>query len=196
MMDEASLPVGHAELAAPRYGLFIQVPEVIGAELAAHTRHVPGTSLPPQGYHVTVYGPFVFLESPEDTQRILREVLGGASPFTLQLGGIGSFSAPEDNAVFIRVTCTPALLRLHARLVNAIGDRVRSRHPQGEEWETWGWVPHVSLGLHIPDALLAPCLEGLSSLRSTYDFTVRGISLMQETPGYPWRWLHVERYSL
>ena len=117
-MDEASLPARPAEPGAPRYDLLIQVPEAIGAELAARTRHVPGTSLPPQGYHVTLYGPFSFLDDPEDSRRLLREFLRGVSPFSIQLGGIGSFSAPEDNVVFIRVRCTPELLRLHARLVN------------------------------------------------------------------------------
>ncbi len=184
-------------LAEPaRYALVFLLPPDIAGDLAERMRSIPGMSIPLVGYHVTVYGPFAFRGDRQRGREMLRRILRGVRPFTVDLRRIGYFRQPDDNAVILHVDSSPALLRLHARLVAALGDLTLSRHPRGEQWDRRDYTPHVSLGLHLTDATLDASLRLLRDHDLAYRFQARRVSLFEARPPAPWVWSFCESYEL
>lgn len=193
---ECSAPPAEAPTDQQRHGVFALLPPDIGADLAARLEGIPGTSVPPQGYHITLYGPFVFQGNAQAARMVLRTIMQSVPSFTASLQRIGHFRRPDDNVVFAYVDCSLDLLQLHARLVNALDHLVSSRHPRGPEWDRWDYIPHVSLGVHLSDDDLETCLRRLSGLPLAYRFEVRHIWLLRESMVSPQSWVAEERYDL
>ena len=174
-----------------RYALLVRVPPQISQDLAERVHQVPGVTIPPLGYHVTVYGPFAFVGDPAQGRALLRAIVQSAGPFTIRLQGIGVFRSPGANAVYLHADGGRPLAELRARLVQALAERAPIVPPQGS-----GYTPHVTLGLNIADADLTATVRRLRARRLAYSFPVRELWLLQETPTPPSTWLPAERYLL
>jgi len=193
---EVSLTAEVPVYGAGRYALILPLPSEIGAALSAQMDGVPGATVPPLGYHVTVLGPFIFRTDPQAGLSLLRRTLLTTTPFAVRLQRLGYFRRQEENVLFLHVDGGAELLRLHNRLLAELGDLIVDRHPRGEDWDLRQYTPHVSLGLHIPDATLDAALRQLGNLRLDYTLEVRELWLLRETSEMPVAWVLAESYHL
>ena len=181
---------------AGRYALILPLPPEIGLTLGEQMEGVPGATVPPLGYHVTILGPFVFRADPQVGLSLLRKALLSTAPFAVNLQRLGYFRQANENVLFIHVDGSAELMRLHNRLLAELGERITDRHPRGEDWDLRQYTPHVSLGLHIPDATLDAALRRLSDFRPAYAVHVRELWLLHETADSPSVWVLAESYHL
>ncbi len=179
----------------PHHALVLPLPAEAGRDLAARVQCIPYTSVPPLGYHVTLYGPFTFLPA-RAGRALLHRALRRAHAFPICLEGVSSFLQPGDNDVYLAVQAGAELLRLHVRLAKALKGRVLARHPLGEAWDGAGYTPHVSLGLHVPDAALEDTLERLRAAKLAYRFQARELWLIVRSPASGWAWTRAETFAL
>lgn len=150
-----------------------------------------GTSKPNMGYHITVVGPFLWLD--ELDERVMQQVAmicAAWQPFSVSIQGLDAFRDPDRNAVYIPVHNAGGLMALHDTLQTILAPVIvlQRELPQGR------YLPHITLGLGLTDKELVRVLEGAQELALQESFVVEELHLVEERPSAPWR--RIQSFSL
>jgi 2'-5' RNA ligase len=171
---------------APQCGLMILPPAGVAAILRqAQDQAGPAyaSGYPP---HLTLKNLFVPRTSIQSVERAVAGVCASARPFTISLGRLTIFPAPQGNFIVLRVAQTRQLMRLHRQLVEALDPLTLLTDPEKDLQEVDGFVPHVTLLQGVPDGKVASVTSALGKSPVRGAFPVEHITMICQEPGAPW----------
>jgi len=137
--------------------------------------------------HVTVKRPFVPRVSQAQIEASIADVCRHFRPFRLQLRGIGQFTIPNDNVLYVAVSENLALRLLHQALLVALEGFVEPGSPEDALYEGEGFVPHLTIAHKLPDEELPAARARLAGYTPRYKFPVTELALAGQEDGGDWR---------
>jgi 2'-5' RNA ligase len=137
--------------------------------------------------HVTVKRPFV----PRVPQAQIVACIAGICypfrPFWLELQGLGQFTIPNDNVLYVAVTENPTLRLLHQALLVALAEFVEPGSPEDALYEGEGFVPHLTIAHNLSDADLPAVRARLAGYTPRYKFPVTELALAGQEDKGEWQ---------
>jgi 2'-5' RNA ligase len=171
-------------LTPARYAVVARIPRPIEVEIEDAFLNLPGITRPSMGFHITLVGPFQWLEEvPPRLLTRLARLCRHTEPLELALAGPGTFVGDESNGVYMGVDHTEALCTLQARLLHVLRPHILLQR----EPDPHGYIPHVTLGLGLTPDERDRAFAGLGERRFSGSFSIRELHLVEEPPGSPWR---------
>jgi len=137
--------------------------------------------------HVTVKRPFVPRVPQDQVEACIAGICYPFRPFWLELQGLGQFTVPNDNVLYVAVTENPALRLLHKCLLVALEGFVEPGSPEDALYEGEGFVPHLTIAHNLSDADLPAARTRLAGYTPRYKFTVTELALAGQEDGGDWR---------
>jgi 2'-5' RNA ligase len=168
----------------PRYALVAPLPRTLEVRIEDLFLGLLGTSKPIMGYHITVVGPFAWVDEPDES-RLARigEICAGWPAFAVRLQGLGAFRSPESNAIYIPVRKAEQIAALHRVLQITLRGAIMPDRELPQE----GYLPHITLGLGLTDGELERVMAGVQERKLDERLLVQEIRLVEEGPSAPWR---------
>ena len=169
---------------AARYALVARIPRSAEILIEDAFLSTAGITRPIMGFHITVAGPYVWrAERPDTVLMRLARQCRRTQPFTLAIGGAGTFDGEGSYAVYVHVQRSGPLLRLHRQVHGILRRHIRLQR----ELPTDGYLPHVTLGLGLTVEERDRALAALATRQLYLTVEIHELHLMEEAPGTPWR---------
>jgi 2'-5' RNA ligase len=137
--------------------------------------------------HVTVKRPFVPRISQAQIEACIAGICHPFRPFRLRLQGLGQFTLPNDNVLYVVVTENPALRRLHQALLVALAELARPGSPEDALYEGEGFVPHLTIAHNLSDEELPAARARLADYTPRYKFPVTELAMAGQEDEGDWR---------
>jgi 2'-5' RNA ligase len=144
--------------------------------------------------HLTLKSLFVPDAGIPAVERSVAGVCAVARPFTVTIGRLTVFPAPQGNFIVLRVAQARPLMRLHRQLIAALAPFTSLTDPAKDQQEVDGFVPHVTLLRDVPDSQVASVLAALARTPVRRTFSVEQITLVCQEQRSPWQ--ETQRFPL
>jgi 2'-5' RNA ligase len=173
-----------------RYALVARVPRSVEVRIEDLFLHIAGSTKSNMGYHITLVGPF-FMANDRDHRSLagIAETCRRWRPFTVYLGGLGTYISPDNNAVYLHITDPAPISALNHDLTLALNGQIESQFVCEPESDRAGYRPHVTLALSLTDRELDEFLRVGSDELTGVSFQIDDLWLVQEMGGGSWRYL-------
>jgi 2'-5' RNA ligase len=93
----------------------------------------------------------------------LQQFAAETAPFTVNFSAISVFPG-DENVLFLGLTVTEALLRIHRRCHTLLADHITTPRPY---YLPDRWVPHCTIGYKLSDSILGACVGLVAELADT-----------------------------
>jgi 2'-5' RNA ligase len=186
--------VGEEAYERERFVLVVRLPREVEIRIEDTYLHLGGTTRSTLGYHVTLLGPFRVESDKGVLNEGVRAVTQQFMAYTVQLAGLASFRAPNDNVVYLQLADPTQVVATHNTLLHALRDHITWSDPRYAEWMVAGYHPHVTLGLGLSDGELAEFLHVSDGHSFQAAFEVSRVCMARQLPHGPWE--YVAEYPL
>jgi 2'-5' RNA ligase len=178
-----------------RYALVARLPRPIEIRVEDLYLHIAGSTKPTMGYHITLVGPFFVLgDGDHRTLSGITEVCRDWQPFSVRLGGLGSYVSPDNSAVYLRLMDPAPISALNHALTLALAGQIETQIVCIPEIDEACYQPHVTLALMLTDRELGEFRRVGSEELTGASFEINELWLVQEMSNSSWRF--VECYPL
>jgi 2'-5' RNA ligase len=181
-------------MSAPQCGLVILPPAGISARLRQVQSQAGPAYAPGYAPHLTLKNLFVSTVDTATVARAVADVCAAARPFTVSLGRLTVFPAPQGNFIVLRVAQARPMMRLHRQLIQALNPLTMQADPAKNAHEENGFVPHITLLQRVPDGEVSVVMAALARSHSRNTFLVQEIALICQEPDCPWQ--ETQRFPL
>ena len=131
--------------------------------------------------HITLVYPFVPVFSLYKVNEKLEEVAKRTKPFNIILSGIEYFEG-TNNVAYVAVEKRRAVRKLHTDIIKSLDGLIKEWYTDGK-YNLERFLPHVTIGERIPDALFPDIKKRLSKYRLHYQDNVTEFGLFAEENG-------------
>jgi 2'-5' RNA ligase len=142
-----------------------------------HLQYVDYTIEP----HLTLIYPFMPVFSLYRVIEQLEQVARRTKPFGIILNGIKYFEN-ESNVVYAALENKRAVKKLHSDLVISLEGLIKEQHTDGK-YNLERFVPHVTIGNKIPDAIFLEIKKKTSRHRLYFEDDITDFTLFAEKKG-------------
>jgi len=144
--------------------------------------------------HVTLKYPFVPKVDLAVVKKKLEVVARKKKPFVLRLSGIKYFEG-GNNVAYVAIDNERPVIDLHIDVVKSLRGLVEEESEL--EYDPERFVPHVTLGEHIPDDVFPTVKKQLSNYELRYEVDVVSFDLFATEQNETWEtWKRVYAFEL
>jgi 2'-5' RNA ligase len=173
-----------------RYGLIVRLPREVETRIEDTYLSLLGATKSNMGYHITLLGPFYRLNDEQaHFDAVVSSVCQRWQPFHVQVAGLGTFLAKDDNVAYVSVVEPDRIVTLHTELLEATTGFVAPQDERFFKWSVESYNPHVTLALGLTDHALAEFLRASAEHKLDETFLVKRIWLAEQAPSGPWQYL-------
>jgi 2'-5' RNA ligase len=175
-----------------QYAVALVLPDEVERELdhlrGEFSQQMAYISLP----HVTLAYPFEAKTDVDNITGKLHHVAAKTKPFTLVLDGFDYFQG-ENNVAYVAVANRQPVVDLYHEINRSLGglvaDEYEGRLSRGE------FIPHVTIGARIPDAVLPLVKRRLGEQEVHYETEITSFPLLSDGDDGKWGVMSEFRFS-
>ena len=168
------------------YAVVLTFPEQIERELdilrEPYKTYV-GYTIPP---HITLKFPFILRTDLGDARERLEFVADNARPLHVVLDGVRYFEG-DNNVAYVAIGEEKPIRELHSHIHYALEGIVSEEYEELRGFVLDGFIPHVTVGEHIPDEVFPAVKKTLENHRIRYEARLESFHLYSQADDRIWR---------